>query len=276
MRKEDVYMSAEKKLGTNLVSNEEAEYADFLRDRFLEHANAISLPVYPKNSFYIKYGKRIIDLAISIPVFILLLPLNFLFGICTFFDVGKPIFYKQKRTGMNGIPFTLIKFRNMNEKRDADGNLLPAAERVTKFGRFMRKSSLDELLNFWNVIKGEMSIIGPRPLPTFFRERMNTRHVKREYVRPGLECPRMISLTEEEVGYYELQYENDIWYIENVSLLTDIKMVFALVKMVFDVSERGKHAEVGTYFVGYNEEGIALSLRLAKEQYPFVSDDLKN
>ncbi len=254
----------------NLVSNEEAEYANFLKERFLDHTNEISDEAHPKDCFYSKYGKRLLDLVISIPAFVVLLPFNFIFGICTFFDVGRPILFKQKRTGRYGKPFTMVKFRNMNEKRDSEGNLLPAAERVTKFGRFMRRTSLDELLNLWNVIKGEMSIIGPRPHPIFFRERLSDRHKMREHVRPGLECPRMISLKEEDVGYYQLQYENDIWYVENISFKTDIKMVFALVKMVLDVSERGKHADVGTYFVGYNEDGIALSLRLAKEQYPIL------
>ena len=121
-----------------------------------------------------------------------------------------------------------------------------------------------------------MSIIGPRPLPSFFRERMSNRHKMREKVKPGLECPRMIALSEDDVGYYQLQYENDIWYVENISLFTDLKMVFALVRIVFDVSERGKHAEVGTYFVGYNENAIAVSLRLAKEQYPNINCKLKS
>ena len=260
------------KKGQNLVSQEEADYAEFLKNRFLEHTNSISEEVHPKVSFYSKYGKRILDLVITIPVFILLIPLNFVFGICTFFDVGRPIFYKQTRNGKNGKPFTMVKFRNMTEKRDKDGNLLPAKDRVTKLGRFMRKYSLDELLNFWNVIKGEMSIIGPRPLPSFFSDRMSDRHKLRHAVTPGLECPRMIKLNEDEVGYYQVQFENDIWYVENISLKTDIKMVFALIKMVFDVSERGKHADVGTYFAGYNEDGIAISLRLAKEQYPSIDD----
>ncbi len=261
--------------GSNLVSKEEAEYARYLKENFYDAVNNNSPKVNPRTSFYTKYGKRMLDLIISIPVFLLLLPLNLIFAICTFCDVGRPIFYKQQRIGLDGKPFTLVKFRNMNEKRDAEGNLLPASERVTKFGRFMRKLSLDELLNFWSVIKGEMSIIGPRPLPAFFHQRMTERHNARVNVRPGLECPRMISITEEETGYYHVQFENDIWYVENISFLTDLKMLFGLVRMVFDTKDRTKHANVnvgGSYFVGYNEEGIALSLRLAKEQYPHVSE----
>ena len=269
-------MTTDKKKGLNLVSQEEAEYADYLKRRFLDRTNRNSDEVHPKVNFYSRYGKRILDLLISIPVFTLLIPLNMVFCICTFFDVGRPVLYKQKRCGKDGKPFTMVKFRNMNEKRDSEGNLLPAKERVTRLGRFMRKYSLDELLNLWNVITGEMSIIGPRPLPVFFSDRMSERHKMRHAVTPGLECPRMIKLDEDEVGYYQVQYENDIWYVENISLWTDIRMMFALVKMVFNISERGKHADVGTYFVGYNEEGVALSLRLAKEQYPNMNADREN
>lgn len=199
---------------------------------------------------------------ISLPIFIILLPLNIIFGICTFFDVGHPIFFRQTRIGLNEKPFTMVKFRNMNEKKDKDGNLLPPSQRVTNFGKLMRKLSFDELLNFWSVLKGDMSIIGPRPQPVFIHERLSDRHRMRTTVRPGLECPRMIHVPEENVFKYDRTFENDIWYVENVSFLLDVKMLFALVKMVFSFGKRESQAQGKgiTYFIGYNEKGKAMSL----------------
>jgi lipopolysaccharide/colanic/teichoic acid biosynthesis glycosyltransferase len=211
--------------------------------------------------------KRILDIIISLPAFIILLPFNAVFAACTFFDVGRPIIFKQTRSGKDGKPFVMVKFRNMNEKKDADGRLLPPSQRVTKFGRFMRKFSLDELLNFWSVLKGDMSIIGPRPQPVFIYERMSERHKIRGAVRPGLECPRMIHVPDEDIYKFQRTFENDIWYVENCSFLTDCKMLIALVKMVFAMGKRGDQAAGKgiTYFVGYDGNGRAVSLRNYKE-----------
>lgn len=247
---------------TSLISNEEEHVAKLLRDKYLEHTNDISAAVNPKDTFYTRYGKRILDILISFPAFVILLPFNIIFGICTFFDVGRPIFFKQTRVGKDGKQFTMIKFRNMNNKTDADGKLLPPSQRVTKFGKFMRKLSLDELLNFWSVLKGDMSIIGPRPQPVVFYERMSDRHKRRTAVRPGLECPRVIQLDYVDTCRYQRTFENDIWYVEHVSLLQDIRMVFLLVKMVFSFGKRGEQAagEGVSYFVGYDEDGHAMSM----------------
>lgn len=246
----------------NLASSEETRAADYLREHFLEETNLRALPVHPKNTFYTRYGKRALDILISLPAFVVLLPFNLVFGICTFFDVGRPILFKQTRMGMNEKPFVMVKFRNMNNKTDAEGNLLPPSQRVTKFGKFMRKLSLDELLNFWSVLKGDMSIIGPRPQPVFIHERMSERHKMRTAVRPGLECPRMIHVEGEEFFKYHRTFENDVWYVENVSFLLDVKMILALVKMVFAMGKRSKQAGgTGiTYFIGYSENGQAMSL----------------
>lgn len=258
-----------------LSSGEESTAAEYLRERFLEQTNEKSATVHPRKTFYTKVGKRCLDILVSLPAFIVLLPFNLIFGICTFFDVGQPIFFKQTRMGLNEKPFTMVKFRNMNEKKDKDGNLLPPSQRVTQFGKFMRKLSLDELLNFWSVLKGDMSIIGPRPQPVFIHERMSERHKMRTAVKPGLECPRMIHVPEEEKYKYNRTFENDIWYVENVSFLLDLKMILALVKMVFSFGKRGNQAQGKgiTYFIGYNEKGQAMSLinyreLAAKGKYP--------
>lgn len=248
---------------TSLIQNDEEAIAVFLKKRNLEKVNRESPKAMPKKGLYVKFFKRVLDLLISVPAFLLLLPLNIIFGICTLIDVGRPIFYKQTRIGKGEKPFTIIKFRNMNNNKDKDGKLLPARERVTKFGYFMRSHSFDELLNFWSVLKGDMSIIGPRPLPAFFYERMSDRHKMRSVVRPGLECPRVISVEGE---LYQKQFENDIWYIENVSLLTDIKMLVLLFKMTFAKKVRTSAAG-GSYFVGYDDSGRAIYKELAIERY---------
>ncbi len=246
-----------------LVQDDEQKISDFLKRRNLDMVNKQSKPVKPKEGLYSKYVKRIFDVLISVPAFLFFLPFNFVFGIGTFFDVGSPIFFKQTRMGRHEKPFTMVKFRNMNNNMDENGKLLPSKQRITKFGYFMRSHSFDELLNFWSVIKGDMSIIGPRPLPVFFYERMSERHKMRTAVRPGLECPRVIDIVGEK---YQKQFENDIWYVENVSFLTDVKMLFLLFKMVFAKAVRTSAAG-SRYFVGYDDNGRAIYKDLAIELY---------
>lgn len=256
----------------NLISSEEERIAEFLKERNLSKVNKISENVTPVDSFYVRHGKRILDLLISVPVFILLLPFNLIFGVCTYFDVGRPIFYKQTRIGKNMRPFIMVKFRNMNNKTDSDGRLLPAKERVTKFGYFMRKYSFDELLNFWSILKGDMSIIGPRPLPVFYVERMSDRHKMRHSVKPGLECP-FFTPKDNIYNAYQLKFENDINYVESVSFEKDIQMLLKLVKLVFDKKTRGDHAggksqtKSLTNFMGYDDGGYAIGLHEARVIY---------
>lgn len=232
----------------------------------LKRVNQTSKPVRPRQSLYLKYIKRVIDLAIAVPAFIILLPVNFVIGVITMFDVGFPIFFKQERSGKDGKHFYLVKFRNMTNAKDKNGNLLAPSERVTKFGAFVRKYSLDELLNFWSIIKGDMSLIGPRPLPSSFDERLSERHKMRTAVRPGLECPCINAGSH--VRFYQEQFENDIWYVEHASFLVDCQMVISLFKMVFNTKERGDHAKVGGGdFIGYNDKGEAFSMRRIPQRY---------
>lgn len=259
-------MEKERVGNNNLISKEEDIWVDFLRERNLQKVNETSAEVHPASNFYVRHVKRALDLLIGIPAFVFLLPLNVVFGICTYFDVGSPIFYKQTRIGKDGKPFIMVKFRNMNNDTDADGKLLPAMQRVTKFGKFMRKYSLDELLNFWSVIKGDMSIIGPRPLPEFFSERMSERHKMRNTVRPGLECPYRMPKNSE-ISAYHWKFENDIWYVENISFVTDVKLLIKLFQITFDMKDRGNHAGGLTYFIGYDDDGYATSLGKVRRAY---------
>lgn len=217
-------------------------------------------------NLYSKYIKRMFDIAIAGTALLVLMPVNAVLAICTFFDVGRPIFFLQERVGKDLKKFTLVKFRNMNNKTDEFGNLLPGKDRVTRFGKFVRKTSLDELLNFWSIFKGDMSIIGPRALVPAYTDYLSDRHKMRYSVRPGLECPMIFS--SEHGKTWTDQFENDIWYVENVSLLTDIKMMIALVRAVFNrKSSAVRAAAVRGSFMGYHPDGSSIDSKYVPEQY---------
>ncbi len=234
------------------------ELTELLKRENLEHVNSISSPVKLKNSFYTRYVKRILDILISLIALIITFPINLILALCTFLDVGRPIFFFQERPGKNGVPFTLVKFRNMTNEKDEFGELLPAAKRVTRFGHFVRKTSLDELLNFWSIFKGDMSFIGPRPLSVYYEPLYSDRHKMREAVRPGLECP-FLKMADHKSTWKE-QFENDILYVENVSFLLDLKMVFHLVSLAFNKegSTMRGNAMRGS-FLGYDWDGESVN-----------------
>ena len=257
-----------------LSTSEENLLAEYLKENNLDRVNRCSPPVFQRRGIYSRYIKRILDIGISSVAMIVFLPVNLVLCVCTFFDVGKPILYFQTRVGKDGREFKIVKFRNMKELFDENGKLLPPSKRVTKFGKIVRKYSLDELLNFWSVFKGDMSIIGPRPLPSFFSDRMSERHKMRNCVRPGLECPRM-KLGDPEQCQYQNQFENDVWYVENISFLTDVKMLFKLFQMTFSVKNRSNAASGAGYFAGYDQNGIATTLNRFKRMYPDLWEKIK-
>lgn len=240
--------------------------SEIVRRDNLESVNKNSALVHPKNSFYEKYVKRFIDILITLPLNIILIPVYAILALLVYFDLGSPVIFKQKRTGKNGKEFNLIKFRSMTNEKDNNGQLLPESERTTKLGKIIRKYSLDELISLWVILKGDMSIIGPRPLPITFEDRYSDRHKKRCTVKPGLECPSID--TDGHIRLYQEQFENDIWYVENVSFLVDCRMIWGLIKMVFNHKERTDHAQVGGgAFVGYDDKGQAFSMRRIPEKY---------
>ena len=232
--------------------------ADRLAEERLDEVNRIVSDVHPKVSFYSKYGKRALDIFFSFVALVITLPINLIIMIITIFDVGFPIFFHQERLGKDGKLFMLTKFRNMKNTRDERGELLPPEKRVTKFGRFVRKTSLDELLNFWSIFKGDMSLIGPRPLVPEYKHRFNKRHYQRMAVRPGLECPPRNKL--DHVWTWQEQFENDIWYVENISFLTDCKMAINLVKFALDRKSTNARASVKRRtFCGYDYDGNVIT-----------------
>lgn len=242
------------------------EIADRLATERLPQVNAQSKPVVPSRSLYARHGKRAVDIVLALLALIVTAPINIVAAIVTRFDVGSPILFHQERTGKDGKPFTLVKFRNMTNERDERGELLPPAQRVTKFGRFMRKTSLDELLNFWSVLKGDMSIIGPRPLVPEYSGRLSDRHHARLAVRPGLECPPR-SL-DSSVRSWDDQFENDVWYVENLSFKTDLLMLWNLVRFALDSTNANARAGAKRgIFMGYDERGHASNEYAVPEEY---------
>ncbi len=249
------------------VSNEmKATISEWVRDDNIDIVNSKSQVVTPKNTIYTRYVKRIIDIVVSLLAVIVTLPINIIIAAVTFFDVGSPIFFKQNRVGKDAKIFNLIKFRNMTNKTDENGILLPAKQRVTKWGKFVRKTSLDELLNFYSVLKGDMSLIGPRPLPESYLSRYSDRHKMRLCVRPGLECPPVDIANYD--GSWECRFENDIWYVENVSFLTDCYMVIKLFQFAFNRKFAGNRGAAKTVsFIGYDSSGRAIDLNEVPTEY---------
>jgi len=260
------------KQGNNIFSRDEERMAAFLKERNLEYANEIAEDVHPRDTFYTRYGKRILDLLIVIPVILVLLPVYLVLIILNVLDMGTPVLYKQTRCGYKGKTFNMLKFRSMKNLVDSEGRQLPPNQRLTKYGKLIRKLSLDELPNLFNILRGEMSVIGPRAVPVFFNERMTERHKCMSAVRPGLDCPTVITIESEDViSNYLKVFENNIWYVENVSLWTDIRMMFLLIKLVFSSKERTHHAGAASFFVGYDEKGRAISMKLAREFYSDIA-----
>ena len=251
----------------HLSDAERATIAKYLAADNRAFANRVGGAVHPRDTFYTRYVKRLFDVSIAFCVLVITLPVNAMLALATFVDVGRPLLFRQTRTGKGGIPFRLVKFRNMTNETDAQGVLLPPKERVTPWGKFVRKTSLDELLNFWSILKGDMSLIGPRPLIEKYLPRYSERHMMRHAVRPGLECP-IIDESIQQLSGWNQRLENDVWYVEHVSFLLDAKMILAMVRMVFDRKQAKARgiAQRGS-FMGYNENGQAIDQTEIPEAY---------
>lgn len=175
--------------------------------------------------------KRLIDFLAAFFGLILLSPIFIIVTIGLFFaNQGKPFFFQQ-RPGKNEKIFSIVKFKTMNDKKDKDGNLLPDAERLTKIGSFVRKTSLDEIPQLINVLKGDMSLIGPRPLLIQYLPLYNETQKKRHEVRPGI--TGWAQINGRNAISWQQKFEYDVWYLDNISLWLDIKILFLTVKKVF-------------------------------------------
>lgn len=173
---------------------------------------------------YAKYIKRILDLILSLMALIVLMPLMIIIGILVRINLGSPIIFKQKRPGKNEKIFTLYKFRTMTDKRDIDGNLLPDEYRLTKFGKFLRSTSLDELPELINIIKGDMAIVGPRPLLVEYLPYYTEEEKHRHDVRPGL--TGLAQVNGRNLLEWDERLKKDLEYINSISVKNDLFIIF--------------------------------------------------
>jgi len=182
-------------------------------------------------TFYSLYLKRFIDFNLSLLALILLSPLLILIIILQFFFNGTPIFFTQARVGRGEKVFKLIKFRTMNNKKDKSGVLLPDIKRKTFFGSFLRKTSLDELPNLINILKGDMAVIGPRPLLVEYLSLYNEYQKQRHLVRPGLSG--LAQIKGRNLINWNQKFDYDILYIKRITLIFDIKIILSTIVNVF-------------------------------------------
>lgn len=192
-------------------------------------------------SLYTKYIKRLFDIVISLIAIIVLSPILLIVAVLVKTKLGSPVIFRQQRPGLNENVFEMMKFRSMTDEKDEDGNLLPDDVRLTSFGKALRATSLDELPELFNILKGDMSIIGPRPLLVSYLPLYNNDQRKRHLVRPGLTGYAQVNGRNAQT--WEQRFKYDVEYIENVSLFFDIKILF---KTVITVLKRDGVSDEGT------------------------------
>ncbi|WP_431029543.1 sugar transferase [Lysinibacillus sp. LZ02] len=204
---------------------------------------------------YRRFMKRPIDFVLALMAIIILSPILLFIAILVRINLGSPIIFKQKRPGLNEKIFTLYKFRTMTDKRDENGELLPNSVRLTPFGRLLRSTSLDELPELLNILKGDMSIIGPRPLAVEYLPYYTTQERIRHSVRPGLSG--LAQINGRNTASWEQRFHYDIEYVKKITLFRDIKIVLkTLLKVIkrADIGESGVDSPID--FDQYRKEKL--------------------
>ena len=201
-----------------------------------------------KNSTYLKF-KRPIDFAIAIIALVVLSPLILILALCVMYFQGLPVLFTQKRGGYMGSTFSLYKFRSMTNERDSEGNLLPDNMRLNRFGKFVRNYSLDELPGLLNVLKGDISLVGPRPFLADYLELYDAEQARRHDVKPGLTGWAQVN-GRNSLGWPE-KFKFDLWYVDNFSFATDVKILLLTVVKLIKRDEIASDGEVtGSRFLG--------------------------
>lgn len=207
-----------------------------------------------KPSLLKRFVKRSFDLVSSGLAIVILLPFFLLFTPLVAIAMKGNPFFVQERAGKDGKAFKVIKYRSMNNKRDADGNLLPNEQRITKFGKLMRKLSIDELPQLFNIFMGQMSVVGPRPLHMKYNDRYNDFQRQRLLVKPGL--TGLAQVSGRNAISWEEKFEKDVEYIEKYSLITDLKIIFQTVVKVIKHESIDSNDKIGTEeFMGDKNNG---------------------
>lgn len=187
---------------------------------------------------YREYIKRVLDFVFALLLLILLSPLLLVVTIWLHFaNKGAGAFFTQERPGKDEKIFRLYKFKSMTDERDENGELLPNADRLTKVGKFIRATSIDELPQLWNVLRGDMSFIGPRPLLTWFLPLYDVKQRRRHEVRPGI--TGWAQVNGRNTAYYSQKFQMDVWYVDHLSLGLDLKILVMTVKNVFIAKDVG-------------------------------------
>ena len=184
-----------------------------------------------RKGIYKRFLKRPLDFILSLMAIIVLSPILLIVGVLVRFKLGSPVLFKQKRPGLKEKIFTMYKFRTMTDEKDENGELLPDSVRLTKFGRMLRSTSLDELPELFNILKGDMSIVGPRPLLIQYLELYNEYQKRRHEVRPGLSGHAQVN--GRNAISWEDKFNLDVEYVDSVSFIGDWKIIFLTIKKVF-------------------------------------------
>lgn len=219
--------------------------------------------------------KRIFDIFVSLFVLIIFSPIYIVIAYKVKKNLGSPVLFRQIRPGLYGKPFEMIKFRTMKDAIDKDGNLLPDADRLTSFGKMLRSTSLDELPEFWNVLKGEMSLVGPRPLLMEYLPLYNEKQAKRHNLKPGITGYAQVN-GRNAISWVQ-KFELDSWYVENQSFWLDIKIILKTIKKVFlkdDITSEGEATTIKfagnqptTIYAVYGASGCGRSLMPVAREY---------
>jgi sugar transferase EpsL len=209
------------------------------------------IPAY--RHLYTRRGKRLLDLFVLIVLMPALLLLMAIVGLLVGMFLGRPVFFKHVRPGLNGQPFTLVKYRTMTDAKDEKGSLLPDEQRTTRFGLFLRSTSLDELPEILNVLRGEMSLVGPRPLIMRYLPRYSPTQMRRHLVLPGITGWAQVN------GRNKIPWETrlalDVWYVDNLSFPLDVRILLLTIWKILrraDISEEGQFSS--SEFLGDEKE----------------------